>query len=82
MDSRDVTARQADEIYKRLRPASDYLAALERRMAERQFGADDRLFLEVRAARYAMQLLCKDLHRILCGPSYVGDATTRANGRK
>jgi hypothetical protein len=26
----------------------------------------------VRAARYAMQLLCKDLHRILCGPSYGG----------
>ena len=42
-------------------------------MAERQFDGNDRLYLEVRAARYAMQLLCKDLHRIVCGPSYEGE---------
>jgi hypothetical protein len=72
MNSSDLTSSQADEIYKRLRPASAYLAALERRMAERQFDGDDRLYLEVRAARCAMQLLCKDLHRIVCGPSYRG----------
>ena len=42
-------------------------------MGERQFGADDRLYLEVKVARYAMRLLCKDLHRILCGPAYIGD---------
>jgi len=41
LESSDVTASQADEIYKRLRPASDYLAALERRMLGRQFGADN-----------------------------------------
>ena len=79
MDSRDLTASQASEIYQRLRSASDYLAALERRMAERQFQADDRLYLEVRAARYAMQLLCKDLHRLACGPFYPGDTSHGAN---
>jgi len=42
-------------------------------MTERQFYADDRLYLEVKAARYAMQLLCKELHRIVCVPSYLGD---------
>jgi len=73
MDSRDITASQADEIYKRLRPACSYLAALEQRMIDRQFGVDDRLFLEVRAARYSTQLLCKDLHRIVCGRAYIGD---------
>jgi hypothetical protein len=72
MDSSDTTASQAAEIYKRLRPAADYLAALERRMKARQFYADDRLYFEVRAARYPVQLLRKDLRRMACGPSYGG----------
>jgi hypothetical protein len=42
-------------------------------MAERQFSADDRLYLEVKSARYAMQRLCKDLHRLACGPFYPGE---------
>jgi hypothetical protein len=67
MDSRDITASQASEIYTRLRDASNYLAALERRMAERQFAADDRRYLEVRAARYSLQVLCQDCTAWLAG---------------
>ena len=73
MDSRDLTTKQADELYQRLRPMFSYLVDLQTRMEQRQFDADDRLYLEVKAARYAMQLLCKDVHRIVCGPSYGGD---------
>jgi hypothetical protein len=50
-----------------------YLVDLQTRMEQRQFEADDRLFLEVKAARDAIQLLCKDLHRLVCGPSYGSD---------
>ena len=57
MDSRDLTTKQADELYQRLRPMFSYLVDLQSRMEQRQFDADDRLYLEVKAARYAMQLL-------------------------
>ena len=73
MDSRDLTSKQADELYQRLRPMFHYLADLQRRMEQRQFDPDDRLYLEVKTARSAMQLLCKDVHRLVCGPSHVGD---------
>ena len=73
MDSRDLTTEQADELYQRLRPMFSYLVNLQSRMEQRQFDADDRLYLEVKAARYALQLLCDDVHRIVCGPSYGGD---------
>jgi hypothetical protein len=36
-----------------------YLIDLQTHMEQRQFDADDRLYLEVKAARYSMQLLCK-----------------------
>src|SRR5262245_48572471 len=42
-------------------------------LTERHFDGDDRLDLAVRASRCAVQLLCKDLHGIICGPSYGGD---------
>ena len=71
MQSSDLTSSQANALYVRLRPQFEYLASLEKRMAERKFNPDDRLYLEVKAARYAMQLLCKDLHRIACGPSWI-----------
>jgi hypothetical protein len=70
MDAHDLTASQATAMYEKIRPMLHYLASLERRMEERQFYADDRLYLEVKTARNAMQLLAKDLHRIACGPSY------------
>jgi len=72
MEASDLTSSQADELHKRIRPMLDYLASLQRRMEERQFYGDDRLYLEVKAARYAVQLLVKDLHRLTCGPSYGG----------
>jgi hypothetical protein len=72
MDASDLTPTQAAKLHKRIRPMFEYLAAMQKRMDERQFYGDDRLYLEVRAARYAMQLLTKDLHRLACGPSYGG----------
>jgi len=68
----DLTSSQVAELHKRIRPMLHYLAALERRMVERQFSGDDRLYLEVKTARNAVQLLVKDLHRLSCGPSYGG----------
>ena len=48
----------------RLRPAFTYLVKLQRRMEERGFDGNDRLYLEVKATRDDMQLLCKDLHAL------------------
>jgi hypothetical protein len=72
MDASDLTSSQLEELYLRIRPMFHYLASLQKRMEEKQFSPDDRLYLEVRSARYAMQLLAKDLHRLTCGPSYGG----------
>jgi hypothetical protein len=66
MNSSDLTPSQAETLYKELRPAFSYLAKLQARMEAQQFPPDDRLYLEVKTARNAMQLLCKDLHAILC----------------
>jgi hypothetical protein len=66
MDSSDITPSQADALYKELRTAFHYLAKLQSRMEQQQFPPDDRLYLEVKTARNAMQLLCKDVHAILC----------------
>jgi hypothetical protein len=73
MDSRDITSQQASEIYSHVRESLHYLASLQQRMDERQFSHEDRLYLEVQAARYAVKLLANDLHRMACGPSYGGD---------
>ena len=43
MNASDLTASQASEIYGRIRPIFGYLAALQERMEQRQFGDDDRL---------------------------------------
>jgi hypothetical protein len=65
MNASDLDAFQADIIYKRLRPAFDYLAALQRRMEEVGWEPTDRLYLEVKTARDAVQLLSMDVHRIM-----------------
>jgi hypothetical protein len=70
MEASDLTATQVSELYAKVRPMFHYLAKLQKRMEERQFYADDRLYLEVKTARHAMQLLAKDLHRLACGPAY------------
>ena len=74
MDVSDLTAQQAAEIYKHVREAFHYLAALQQRMEQRQFLMGDRLYLEVKAARYAVQLLADDLSRMSCGAAYTGTA--------
>jgi hypothetical protein len=68
MDASDLTPTQAAKLHKRIRPMFDYLAAMQKRMDDRQFYRDDRLYLEVKAAHYALQLLTKELHRLACGP--------------
>lgn len=62
----DLTPLQALKLYERLRPSFEYLAQVQKRMEERGFHSSDRLYLEVKAARDVMQLLCKDLHAIAC----------------
>ena len=64
MDARHLTPSQAEKMYVKLRPAFEYLAALQTRMDERQWERGDRLYLEIKAARDTMQLLCGDLHAI------------------
>ena len=66
MEGHDITPLQAGKVYDRLRPMFHYLAELQERMEQRQFYGDDRLYLEVRTARYALQLLAKDFHAIAC----------------
>jgi hypothetical protein len=70
MDAQDITPEAADKIYGQLRPSFEYLAALQARMEERRFFGSDRLYLEVKAARDTMQLLCNDLHAIACHNFY------------
>ena len=72
MDASELTTSEVSELHERLRLMFHYLASLQKRMEERQFYGDDRLYLEVRTARYALQLHTKDLHRLACGPSYGG----------
>jgi len=74
MDSRDLSATLAAEIYKHIRDAFHYLAKLQARMEEREFLKGDRLYLEVQAARYAVQVLADDLHKMSCGAAYTGTA--------
>ena len=66
MNGDDLTPSQAEKIYKSLRPAFGYLAALQARMEAREWDRNDRLYLEVKTARDAMQLLTKELHGIMC----------------
>jgi hypothetical protein len=72
MHSGDLTSEQADKIHAQLQPAFSYLAKLQSRMDERQFSKADQLYHEVAAARYTLQLLVDHLHRIRCGPGYIG----------
>jgi hypothetical protein len=74
MDASQLSPQQAGDIYQHVRDAFHYLAALQKRMEERQFPQWDRLYVEVQAARYAIQLLADDLHRMACGAAYVGTA--------
>jgi hypothetical protein len=71
MRSGDLTAEQVEKLHERLRPMFSYLVNLPTRTEQRQFSRADRLYQEVAAARYAMQLLVDDLHRIRCGPAYI-----------
>jgi hypothetical protein len=72
MNSGELEPWQANKLYLELRPAFHYLAKVQARMESQKFPADDRLYLEVKTARNAMQLLCKELHAIACrlGTSY------------
>jgi hypothetical protein len=72
MHSGDLTREQAEILHERLRPTASYLSELQERTDKRQFSHADRLYWEVAAAQYAMQILVDDLHRLRCGPSYPG----------
>jgi len=68
--SGDLSRDQLKVLYERLRPMSDYLGRLQRRMEDQQFSEADRLYREVVAAHYTAQQLVEELHRLWCGPSY------------
>lgn len=70
MEAKDLAPEAAEKMYIALRPAFEYLVALQHRMEERQFAYTDRLYLEVKAARDNMQLLCHDLHKLACHNFY------------
>ena len=57
MNADDLTPSQAQKIYMSLRQAFAYLASLQNRMEPRGWDQNDRLYLEVKTARDAMQLL-------------------------
>jgi hypothetical protein len=73
MHSGDLTREQVERLHDRLRPMFSYLVDLQTRMEQRQFSRADRLYQEVAATRYAMQLFVAAVHRIRCGPSYRGE---------
>jgi len=64
MHSGDLKREQVEQLHARLKPMFSYLAELQMRMDEREFSKADRLYHEVAAARYTMQLLVTDLHRM------------------
>ena len=66
MNASDLTAWQAEKTYERICPAFESHAALQRRMEEQQFPGNDRLHIEVKAARDTMLLPCKELHAVAC----------------
>ena len=66
MNADDLTPSQAEKIYKSLRQSFAYLASLQNCMEARGWDQNDRLYLEVKTARDAMQLLTKELHGIMC----------------
>jgi hypothetical protein len=74
MHSGDLTREQADKLHERLQPMHSYLVELQTRMEKREFSRADKLYWQVVAARYTLQRLVDDLHRIRCGPSYGGGA--------
>jgi hypothetical protein len=57
MDSRDLTVRQLDALFDRLRPMSYYLGKLRIRMAQRRFPEGDELSTLISEAETAMQRL-------------------------
>ena len=74
MHAGQLTQEQLDKLHERLRPASRYLFEVQNRMDELDFSKADRLYKEVLAARYSLQLLIEHLHALRCGPSYGGGA--------
>jgi hypothetical protein len=66
MDSRDLTAAQADAILKRLAPMVCYLAKLRDRMGKRAFPPDDELFALAKQAHDAMHNLSIRTHYLSC----------------
>ena len=59
------------------RPAFEKLAALQARLEALGCDSNDRVFLEIKTARDAMQLLAKDVHAIHCRSYFPGPAIQR-----
>jgi len=57
MDSRDLSVRQLDALFDKLRPMAFYLGKLRQRMEAKRFPEGDELETLVREAETAMQRL-------------------------
>jgi hypothetical protein len=66
VNSHQLRPWQARQIRATLRPALGYLSRLKRRMENRGFPPDDKLYVAVAAAYDALYGLCVDLHYRSC----------------
>jgi hypothetical protein len=71
MNASDMTPTQAEKTYRWIRPAFEMLAALQGRLEALGCDPNDRVFLEIKTARDAMQLLAKDM-RSTAGRTFQG----------
>ena len=66
MDSRKLTADQADRMVAGLAPGRRYISKLKARMEQRKFPADDKLYVLTLEAQRALQDLFVELHYLSC----------------
>lgn len=66
MDANDLTTEQAARMRASLIPALGYLGRLCRRMEQKGFAPDDKLYGLATKANDAMQHLCVELHYLSC----------------
>jgi hypothetical protein len=64
MDSRDLSVRQLDALFDKLRPMAYYVAKVRKRMEQKRFPGGDELATLVREAETAMARLATHLNSL------------------
>lgn len=70
MDAEKLTPQQIAKLHDKIREIDHYFFELQGRMQAKKWYSEDRLYIEVCTARYAVRTLLKHLHAMTCGPSY------------